>query len=71
MPQLPTTRNLIGNDFALDAPDHLRKSPEAIVEALDLYLLRTHQHLKADNVRTVSYLMLSRIAPQFLSQRPA
>lgn len=66
MPQLPTTRNLIGNDFALDAPDHLRKSPEAIVEALDLYLLRTHQHLKADNVRTVSYLMLSRIAPQFL-----
>ncbi|MGF6094171.1 hypothetical protein [Pseudomonas sp. 18175] len=63
-PQAGNPRNTISG-FALDHPDNFGKSPETIMKALDDHLI-SNASVKDSHARAMSYLMLSRVAPQFL-----
>jgi hypothetical protein len=63
-PQAGNTRNTI-RGFVLDQPSHFGHSAEIVMEALDKHLINT-AGVKDTYARAMSYLMLSRVAPQFL-----
>ncbi|MBF6029602.1 hypothetical protein ICY20_17775 [Pseudomonas sp. P115] len=63
-PQAGNPRNSI-RGFALDHPDNFGKSPQTLIAALEKHLI-DNAGVKDTDARTMSYLMLLRVAPQLL-----